>query len=286
MGSAGTSPSISDPTALIIDEIRPLHSEPFSYERKGDFTSGYWSRISVMPGRKLALQTALLFLLLTVCSVCSAQQLSANEILKRVGEMYRGLQTYQFVAEDVSEFDSHRFTSEVALSVANPGKIRLEVRDDDGVSLQVSDGQTRWIYLPNRKQYIAEPGSGDEAVTREGKKLDSPTYRSLLVERFRNLPEESSSAIVEREDRLTVGAHTVACHLLKIQRQDGFVDELWVDKDRYIVWKSKHAAPMIGKRTLPTITITLSEAKLSAELEKNTFQFDPPANAKQVRSFK
>ncbi len=238
-----------------------------------------------MPGWKLALRTALLFLLLAVCSVCSAQQLSANEILKRVSEMYRGLRTYQFVAEDVFDFDSHRFTSEIALSVANPGKIRLEVRDDDGVSLLVSDGRTRWIYLPSRKQYTAEPGNGNEAVTREGKKLDLPTYRSLLVERFRNLPEEGSSATVEREDRLTVGSDNVACHLLKIQRQDGFVDELWVDKDRYIVWKSKHAAPMIGKGTLDTITITVSEARLNTELEKNTFQFDPPANAKQVRSF-
>lgn len=112
-----------------------------------------------------------------------------------------------------------------------------------------------------------------------------PTYRSLLVERFRELPEEGSSAIVEKEDRLPIGPDAVRCYFVKIQRQDGFVDELWVDKDRYIVWKSKHVAPVIGKGSLPTITLTLSEAKLNAKLQESTFQFTPPAGAKRVRSF-
>jgi hypothetical protein len=186
-----------------------------------------------MAGRKQALRILLPFLCCALCLPCWAQQLSANEILRRVSETYRGLQSYQFVAEEVIEIVPGRLSkSDISLSYSAPRKIRLEVRDDDGMSLLVSDGQTRWIYLPNRRQYTAEPGSGDETVTREGRKLTLPTYRSLLVERFRNLPEEGSSAIVEREDRLTVGADTVACHFVKVQRQDGFVDELWVDKDR------------------------------------------------------
>ena len=238
-----------------------------------------------MAGRKQALRILLLFLCAS-CLVCWAQQPSANEILRRVSETYRGLESYQFVAEEVIEIlPGHASKSDISLSYSAPRKIRLEVRDNDGTSLLVSDGRTRWIYLPNRKQYTAEPGSGDETVTRGGRKLTLPTYRSLLVDRFLNLPEEGSSAVVEKEDRLNVGANTVACHFIRVKRQDGSIDELWVDKDRYIVWKSKHAAPAVGRGTLPMVTITLSEAKLNAELERSTFQFDPPADAKKVRSF-
>ena len=238
-----------------------------------------------MAYRKQVLQILLLFFSVP-CLDCRAQQPSADEILRRVSETYRGLQSYQFVAEEVVEIlPGHASKSDISLSYSAPGKIRLEVRDDDGMSLLVSDGRTRWIYIPNRKQYITEPGSGDETVTRGGRKLTTPTYRSILVDHFLNLPGEGSSAVVEKEDRLNVGTDTVVCYFINVQRQDGPNDELWVDKDRYIVWKSKHVPPKVGKGSLPTITITLSAAKLNTELEKATFQFDPPSDVKRVRSF-
>lgn len=208
---------------------------------------------------------------------------SSGESARRTG----ALQSYQFVAEEVIEIlPGHASKSDISLSYSAPRKIRLEVRDDDGTILLVSDGRTRWIYLPNRKEYTAEPGSGDETITRGGRKLTLPTYRSILVDRFINLPEEGSSAVVEKEDRLNIGANAVDCHFIRVQRQDGSIDELWVDKDRYIVWKSKHATPTVSRGTLPTLTITLSEAKLNAELESSTFRFEAPSDAKKVRSFK
>ncbi len=124
---------------------------------------------SLMHGRKQPLRILLSFLCCSFCLPCYAQQPSADEILRKVGETYRGLQSYQFIAHEVVEISpSHMSKSDISLSYSAPRKIRLEVRDDDGMSLLVSDGQTRWIYLTNRKQYTTEPGNGDEAVTREG----------------------------------------------------------------------------------------------------------------------
>ncbi len=228
-------------------------------------------------------------LLLFFCAplaFCWAQQPTAAEILKRVAETYKNLQSYQFIAEEVTEIlPGHASKTDISLSYSAPGKIRLEVMDEENTLVIVSDGKTRWTYLPRRNEYTQEAGSGDDVVTRGRRKLTMPEYRSQLVERFRNLPEDDSSAVVEKEDWLKVGANMVACHLVKIQRQDGSSDELWVDKDRYIVWKSRHVAPSVGRGTLPSITITVSEAKVNAELGKSVFHFGPAANARRVRSF-
>ena len=234
---------------------------------------------------KLALRILPLFLCGSLRLVCWAQQPSVDEILKKVSETYRGLQSYQFVAEKVSELASGpSFSSEISVSVSNPGRIRLEVTDEDGTLLVVSDGRTKWTYLPRREQYTEEAGTGDEVVSAGGRKSVLPLYRSLF-ERFRNLSDDSSTAALEREDGLKIGTNIVACYVVKIARQDGSVDELWSDEDRYIVWKSRHVSPSAGAGTLPTITVTVSEAKLNTELGKSTFHFDPPYNAKRVRSF-
>src|SRR4029450_8355408 len=103
-----------------------------------------------------------------------AQQPALEDVLKRVGETYQKLQTYQFVAQKTTELASvgtaesptggrawsnfHKSeTSEIGLAAISPGKFRLDVTDERGGLVLVSDGQTRWTYVPKRKQYTEEP---------------------------------------------------------------------------------------------------------------------------------
>jgi outer membrane lipoprotein-sorting protein len=158
------------------------------------------------------------------------------------------------------------------------------VKDEDHTLLIVSDGKTKWTYLPGRKQYTVEVGSGDEVVSAGGRKSVLPVYRSWF-ERFRNVSDDSATAVLESEDRLKVGTNVIACYVVKIPRQDGSVDELWTDEDRYIVWRSRHVSASVGEGTLPTITVNVLDAKLNTELGKSIFHFDPPDNTKRVRSF-
>jgi outer membrane lipoprotein-sorting protein len=160
----------------------------------------------------------------------------------RVGETYQKLQTYQFVAQKTTELASvgtaqsptggrawsnfHKSeTSEIGLAATSPGKFRLDVTDEKGGLVLVSDGQTRWTYVPKRKQYTEEP-----ATTTEPDVLRS--YRALLVDRFRGISQYASNAVLEKDSQLKVGADKVACYVLKIPMQHGSY-ELWVDKDRY-----------------------------------------------------
>src|SRR5262249_46297582 len=103
----------------------------------------------------------------------SAQQPAVDHVLERVGETYQKMQTYQFVAQTTTELASvgtaesptggrawsnfHKSqTSEVKLAVTSPAKFRLDVTDERGSLVLVSDGQTKWTYVPKRKQYTEE----------------------------------------------------------------------------------------------------------------------------------
>ncbi len=166
----------------------------------------------------------------------------------------------------------------------SPGKLRLEVKDEEGTFLFVSDGRTKWRYSSTRNQYTEEAARGNPPVSAGGRKETFPIYRSLLVERFRDLSQYGSTAVLEKDSHLEIGANDVACYVLKVQAQQG-VDELWVDKDRYTVWKSRHVPPPLSKGTLPTLTINVLEAKMNTQLGKSIFHFTPPAKAEKVISF-
>jgi outer membrane lipoprotein-sorting protein len=98
---------------------------------------------------------------------------SVNEILTKVSETYRALQTYQLVADISTEVAAvgearspeggravsnfHQATnSEVDLAAVTTRKVRLQIKDERREVLLVSDGVTRWTYLPRKKQYTEE----------------------------------------------------------------------------------------------------------------------------------
>ena len=223
-----------------------------------------------------------------------AQQPTVDDILKKVSETYQNLQSYQIAAEKITEAASvgsihpegggrvesnfHQSTNaQIVLAVIDPEKFRLDVKEEGGGFLLVSDGRTKWTYLPKRKRYTEEEGSAQPDVLK--------SYRNLLVERFRGLSQYRSTAVLEKDTQLKIGSEKVACYVVKIQTPNG-VNELWVDKDRYIVWKSRHVGPSSpeGISLQSTVTVNVSEAKTNTELDKSIFQFTPPEKAEKVSS--
>ena len=109
------------------------------------------------------------------------------------------------------------------------------------------------------------------------------SYRTLLVDRFRGISQYASDAVLAKDRQLKIGADKVACYVLEIKTRGGSY-ELWVDKDRYIVWRSKHVGPAAseGISLQETTTINLSQANINSDLEKSIFQFAPPDKAEKV----
>ena len=237
---------------------------------------------------------AFLLLCSTLALLSYAQQPTVDGILKKVSETYQNLQSYQITAEKITEAASvgsihpegggrvesnfHQATNnQIVLAVVDPEKFRLDVKEEGGGLLLVSDGHTKWTYLPKRKRYTEEEGSAQPDILK--------SYRNLLVERFRGLSQYSSTAVLEKDTQLKIGSEKVPCFVVKIQTPNG-VNELWVDKVRYIVWKSRHVGPSSpeGISLQSTVTVNVSEAKTNTELDKSFFQFTPPEKAEKVSS--
>jgi outer membrane lipoprotein-sorting protein len=168
----------------------------------------------------LSLCVVLLFGLL---SKDSSADVSVNEILAKVSETYRSLQSYRLVAdmsEEIAAVGDVRFpeggrttsnfhpstNSEVDLAAVNPGKVRLQVKDERHEVFLVSDGVTTWTYLPRKKQYMevtttTVPPAGQ---SRPDAKAEADILRQnqdLLVNRYQSLPRFSSTFVLERDNQ-------------------------------------------------------------------------------------
>jgi outer membrane lipoprotein-sorting protein len=257
---------------------------------------------------------SLSFVLLAQCA--HPGQLSVDEILKKVSETYQQLQSFQIASEITTQVTAGevRFNdgsvdnprapgggvmypsspppmkSEVDLAEMNPGKFRLQFKDTNSEVILVSDGLITWAYSPKKKQYTEKskvtsaPGQSDPADKAEMTPVNQ--YESLLVNRFRDLPRYSSNFVMEKETQLKLGGDKVDCYVLKMVTPQG-QHEIWVDKARFIVWRSVDANPTEVRGGIPyhkTLTVDLKTANLNAKLEDGLFKFAPPDKAKKVDS--
>jgi len=143
---------------------------------------------------------------------------SVNEILTKVSEAYRTLQSYELVADISTEIvaagetrspDGGRTTSnfhqatnsEVDLAAAGPEKIRLQIKDERHEVLLISEGVTRWTYLPRKKQYMeaatTPAASSERADTGETTLLNE--NQDLLVNRYQRIQRFCQTCAVGRE---------------------------------------------------------------------------------------
>jgi len=239
-------------------------------------------------------QTALLiclglsFVSFSRCS--STAQLSVDEILRKVSETYQDLQNYQFLAdlstetaavgEDRSVDGSRTMsnfhkttTSQIELDATNSRKVHLHVKDDSSEVLVVGDGSTIWTFLPKKKQYT-------EVSTNTPLDPDRPEikllayYQNLLVMRFRLLQRHSPNFVLEKDKQIKAGASKVDCYVLKMETSQGTY-AVWVDKTRFVVWRSEDSGPtpQEGISFKRTATVTLREANLDAKLDDKLFKF-------------
>jgi outer membrane lipoprotein-sorting protein len=238
-------------------------------------------------------------------SALSADE-SVNEILTKVSETYRTLQSYELVADISTEIvargearssDGGRATSnfhqatnsEVDLVAVNPEKVRLQIKYERQEVLLVSDGVTRWTYLPRKKQYTeaaasSAPGGQSRPETEAETELLS-RKRDLLVSRYQGILKFRSKFILEKENQLRLGKERVDCYLLKMETPEGTY-EIWVDKNRFIVWRSKDSSlvPNEGITLQKTTTVNVKSANVNTKLDDSTFRFAPPEKATKVQS--
>lgn len=295
----------------------------------GEFS--YGQRLSKMPNRwprqilreRIATQAAFL-VCLTLCFVlfarsASPDQLSVDQILKKVSETYQQLQSYQMTAEKTDQvllgdirFNDWAVDNSVAigglklppgtamlspvkwvieLAKASPGKVRLDYKVANSEVLLVSDGLTTWAYSSKKNQYTEKlkstPAVADQSGTQDkGESVLVNQFEDLLVNRFRNVPKYSSNYVLEKDSQIKVGGDKIDCYVLKMVTQHE-QHAIWVDKVRFIVWRSVDSNPLDNpyNPTTPsykTSTVDVKMANLDANLQDDLFKFAPPDKAKKV----
>ena len=265
--------------------------------------------------RKAWALLGLVLLLVALPKPSSASQLSAEEVLNKVSEAYRGIRSCRFVAVETAELaanvetaqaasatESHPWSgtrywggqksveTQVELVASLPGKVRLTAKGPKLDLVLSSDGRTTWAYVPRQKQYSEaswvpsqppDPSRPDEEA--EAQILSG--YWTLLVDRFRTAWQFAPSAKLEKDSRIKVGRDKVDCYAIRAHDRDASY-EMWVDKSRFVVLRFKRTPlpPMEGVRFQWSITVNIVEASVNAGVEDASFKFAAPADAAKVQS--
>ena len=249
-----------------------------------------------MKAAAVCVRTVLICLLVAECSF--AWQMSAREILTKVGDTYRNLQNYRLVAVRSRSLSSSGFgfqstESQTTLAVASPGKVHLEVKNPQGNPDEIhliSDGQTTWTYLPRRKQYTREsvaPASGEGEDQPEGDDQEDILTQSkrLLISRWVGVAVFADVATLGRDDRVKVSGRKVDCFVVAFPVKKTTI-QMWIDKERFLVLRSRQVT-QAGRAGTPVTdeTVTnLKEFEVAGSPDNGQFVFNPPDKATQVAS--
>jgi len=265
-----------------------LSNSPLRARRSGSTT--LWARALAAMG-----------LILLASMAGFSADLTAEQILMKVAETYRNLDSFRSVVVGWWSRDvvlpaaggewSGGLETEVAES--RPGKVRVSSKG----FLLVSDGETTWTYLPGQREYTEVNAA------------------PLLQEGWRFCPDRSCSgwdyawiyahpvpppygARLRGGQSGRIGGRQVDCYVVTVPvsyrlgplKPEGASEELWVDKSRFIVWHDQFNEGWVADKADDAAdSNTGANAYNLKELApgpvpEETFHFDPPAGAKRVES--
>lgn len=255
---------------------------------------------------------ALLVLASLVPAATFAQQLTADQILSRVSQTYRGLrsfrfverrdghppsvhneETYDVVGRNLPEPFGKSYTApggyETDLAESTPGKLRLDL-GHGGRFLLVSNGQTTWEYLAVFNEYVQFAA----APLLENMWRVPPYFGSDDLRRYGELSHQTGSSKLRGEETLDVGGKQVPCYVVSLPSPAGS-RTLWVDQDRFLVVRDEWVSPPgSGSEVLnPGESVFVDWGVWSSQLEEasigpissDVFEFVPPKGARLLDSF-
>ncbi len=219
-----------------------------------------------------------------------AEKLTAQQILGKVGETYRELRDYQIEAVQ------HELTSVVGqgaamsgarftLAIAAPDKVRLNFKNSRMNLLIVSDAQTTWWYLPEKKTYTRVSAAATLPLVGEGADTRRDwvaRVEEILVGRYTGLTMLSSGGVLKQEDHLKVGGKKILCYVVELDQGDT-THKLWIDAERFLVLRHEEHSKSLknGVLTEQETRTDVKQAQVGTPSE-SLFTFAPPADARQV----
>jgi hypothetical protein len=212
----------------------------------------------------------------------------ADRLLRQMTDYLAGLSSFQVMsssADEVVTKDGRKIdiTADSQVSVARPNQIRSEEIGVPHALAFWDDGKTMTLYCKGNNTFATVPAPPSLDATfdtlRKSYKIDAPGADLLYSKPYDVLTEQVTGGMV-------IGKETVDGVLANHLAFQG-------EEVDWQVWIQDGAQPLplryeITTKTMahePEFTVRLSHWQPQPQLAASTFQFEPPAGAKQVAAF-
>ncbi len=237
------------------------------------------------------MKIAYLIALLAVPFATAAADLAApGEVLQKVAERYKKLETYQINAEqDIAMLragQSNSIQEKVLLAVGKQGMFRVEQDSGETVEIRVSDGKITWKALPKQKlwsksevaQIVDAEGDDDTPDDSAAQDLFTETQHSFVA-RYTVLARYASVATWEKSDKVKFNGNKVECYVIRIPT-GGAISHLYVAKDSFLVLR--HSEVQTAKNGT-RVEIRTDYKKISEDVPAaDLFEFQPANGSREV----
>ncbi|MGH9897670.1 MAG: LolA family protein, partial [Pyrinomonadaceae bacterium] len=133
-------------------------------------------------------------------------QVNAQELLKRVSDLYIGLKNYKLEGVMVEKNDSLELKSRtesrterpLSIAASQPGRLHMNTWFGTTPVTVISDGKSLWLYAAKEKEYIKRDDTSD--LAKISLMRESPTAQ---IDLYKGLAKRSSEAKFLREETIT-----------------------------------------------------------------------------------
>jgi TonB family protein len=212
----------------------------------------------------------------------------ARDLLLRSDAPILAARTYRVEGTLVTETTGPgiQLKTETSFSTAYsmPGRHRTEIKTGQAKILEVSDGESTWIYNPQANTY-----SKSAAGT------SSPSHLRAIV--YGRDPANVRSATLERQESVAFGGKPVMCSVVRAEyaglpgaaKATNVVRTAWIEPAQNLVlrdsWEADLAPPAVPTAAHLRLTLDLSTIEWDRLLAEDLFAFQPPEGSRLVHSF-
>jgi len=221
----------------------------------------------------------------------------AHEIVKKMLDKYRSLNSYEGVATEVRAATranrENKVTACIIYKKPNKFAYRIESASSERRSQSGCDGRTLWAYLPPTREYTSAPAPKDLSGLEKIAPLAATTMDPLAFFRgedpfadakgLKQLPDtkldnKPMNHIAFTKELARAGGRSEAKIDMLIGRDDSLLYKLYKTTNQMVI-EGK------GMKVKRTSTETHTGVKVNGDIPDKTFQFTPAKNARLVKEF-
>lgn len=222
-------------------------------------------------------------------------------ILKKMSEVYRTLESYQFegllTRETTAEGFLQRREVPILKAAVLPDKMHVESGWPSKRIISVFNGENSWLYFTHLRQYSKSTPGEMKQIMEIGPNSEAGSVSSLaasFVTDYGTLAEQVSEVKLLRTETLSIEGLSIECSVLEFadpgQERSSPSKEflprtLWVENKRFIVLKdtsgTRSKSLDDGEVSESHQTIVLQRARINEPLSEDLFTFVPPEGVKE-----